>query len=254
MATNSMVPYSNPAGKNQTSPSVLASNAGTTPHVPTATPLDPTQAAQANPLIPVSGTVPTTSGASTTPAVPQVMQTDPGLYQQLQDIYGAAGNSLYDFMQKIGGVDSKTLQDYITSLQPQFAKSEANLHSSLGAGGVSANSSVTALGEADLQSQENALIADESAKLLQSQEGLQANLLTGVLPSAEKQVADSSGWNTFAQILNAVGGVAGSVMGLGDLTGGMSGLFSKSANAATVPTSKVSFDPAVTGGGLGTLF
>lgn len=252
MATSSMVPYSNPAGRNQTSPSTRITATPLTT-VPTSSPVNPTAVAQDNPAVP-SGVVTAPGGTSAT------VSTTPGgdqsaFYQQLQDIYGASGNQLFDFMQKIGGVDSQTLQDYIKSLQPQFAKSEANLRASLGAGGVSANSSVAALGEADLQSQEQGLISGESANLLQSQEQLQAMLLGGVLPSAEKQVADSSGWNTFAQILNAVGGVAGSFMGLGDVAGGIGGLgslfkgFGGGGGGATVPTS----EPAVPGGGLGTL-
>jgi len=232
MATNSMVPYSNPAGKNQTAPSVPMANAGAVSHVPAPTPLAPTATATANPLIPATSTV--TPG---TPSVPQTVGTDPAQYQQLQDIYGASGNSLYEFMQSLDGTSSATLQDYIKSLGPQFAKSGANLDASLGAGGVGANSSVSALAHADLGSQEDSLIADESAKLLQSQEGLQANLLESTLPSAEKQVSDSSGWNTFAQILSGIGGLTSSVMGLGDLTGGLSSLFKSATPAATVPTS-----------------
>jgi len=237
MATSSMVPYSNPAGKNQTSPtSTLATSPAMT--VPTSTPTNPVQASVQNPA------VPSTAIAPGNPTVPQTVGTDPNLYQQLQDIYGASGNSLYEFMQKIGGVDSATLQDFIKSLQPQFDKADANLRSSLGAGGVSANSSIAAIGQADLQSQENALIADESAKLLQSQEGLQANLLEGILPDAKEQVADSSGWNTFAQILNGVGGVAGAFMGLGDITGGLTNLLHH-GSGSKVPSSGYSLVDSV---------
>lgn len=248
MATSSMVPYSNPAGKNQTSPAIPAVNAGTTPHVPAATPLNPGEAAQANPLIPATATVASAAPVTGVQDIPQTVGTDPNQFQQLQDIYGAAGSSLYEFMQKINGVESTTLQDYIKSLQPQFAKSDANLRSSLGAGGVSANSSVTALAQADLGAQEDALIAGKSADLLQSQESLQANLLESTLTDSRDQVSDSSGWNTFAQILNGVSGVAGSFMGLGDLTGGLSGLLKGSSKAASVPSS-----PTVPGGGFGTL-
>ncbi len=245
MATNSMVPYSNPAGNNQTSPAMPMANAGTTPHVPTATPLAPTEAVQNNPLIPA--TAMGTPAASTVPGAATAVstginngQSNDAFYQQLQDIYGATGDQIFNFMNSISGTSAKTLEDYTQSLQPQFAKSSADVHASLGAGGVSANSSVTGIADASLKAQEDAMVAGESANLLQHDESLQANILGGLTTDARNQVSDSSGWNTFAQILSGVGGLTSSVMGLGDLTGGLSGLFKGSSggnSTATVPTS-----------------
>lgn len=205
MATNSMVPYSNPAGKNQTSPVSTLSTATPGMAVPTSTPTDPAAAIQANPAIP----------ATATPTVPSTVAapgTDQPFAQQLNDIYGASGDSLYWFLQNMSGVNSQTLQDYIKSLGPEFAKSDANLRASLGAGGVSANSSVAALGEANLKASEDALVAGESANLLQSQEQLQANLLESVLPDARNEISDSSGWNTFAHIIDGIAGLGGALL------------------------------------------
>lgn len=198
MGTSSMVPYSNPAGKNQTSPAATAPGVGVTA-LPTPSPLNPTQAATSNPLIP---SVPTAGLPGTTTPAPQTDQS-----KQLVDILGkGVGGDLNTLLSSIGGVDSATLQEYVKSLAPQEAQADANLHASLGAGGVSANSSVAALGEANLQAQETGLIAGEEAQLTQSGQNLEASILTGLEPAAEKEVAES-GWDVFGQVASAAGGL-----------------------------------------------
>lgn len=260
MATSSMIPYSNPAGSNQTNPSIPVGGAGTSlagAGIPRTNPTNPLATPQANPLIPSvsASAAPTTAapisaspvtatspGTAQLSAVPTSLQTGDttGLYQQLQDIYGATGNSIYDFMQSISGVNSQTLNDYIKSLQPQFAQSGANLRASLGAGGVGANSSTAALGLANLGAQETGMIAGEQANLLQSQESLEAKMLMDIAPTAQQQVTDAAAapWNMVSSILGDAGSIASLFMGMPGL-GAAKGLSSAfgGASAATVPSS-----------------
>jgi hypothetical protein len=110
----------------------------------------------------------------------------------------------------MSGTNSAVLQEYIASLVPQEAKAQANVNATLGAGGVSTNSSVAALADANLAAQEQASIAGESASLTQSQEQLTAQLLTGVEPAAAAETAQS-GWSVFGDVLSGIGADAGSI-------------------------------------------
>lgn len=252
MATSSMVPYSNPAGKNQTSPS---STISTMPSqgLPIVSPTNPGAANIANPLIPASGTPGITVPSQTVSAVPSTSSTGitagqvtgtgstsaaPGqtsagtgfitsgtdngmnaLQKQYQDIYGqGTGDSLYTLLNSMSGTNSTILQEYIQGLQPQEAAASANLRAGLGAGGVSANSSVAALGEANLQAQEFATISNESANLTAHQEDLTANILQGTQSDSAREVA-SSGWDILGSVLQDAGSIAGNVLGVGGITG-----------------------------------
>lgn len=209
MATNSMVPYSNPGGRNQTTPGAGAPVAqpalgGTVPTSPTSTALNPIAAASSNPLVPTAGLP---------QATPATQTTDQS--KQLTDIYGKGiGGDLNNLLNSIGGTDSATLQEYTASLVPQEATAKANLDASLGAGGVSANSSVAALGNANLQAQETAAIAGESAQLTQSGQNLEASILSGTEQAATAEVAES-GWNVFGQVAQDLGGLAATTIGSG---------------------------------------
>lgn len=241
MATSSMVPYSNPAGNNQTKPSigVLTSGAGAIGAggkaggaLPVVSPVAPVgSTGTTNPFMPApivgttpgvpTGPVPMGAGGPSAPTITSSFITPNSSYssgendlqKQLIDIYGkGVGGSLFQLLNSASGTNSTILQQYIASLQPQFAKSQADLGASLGAGGVSPNSSVAALGEANLKAQEDALISGESAKLTTAQEDLTASLLGGMSGAAAKEVA-SSGWDVFAQIMEGVGNVAGTAIG-----------------------------------------
>lgn len=224
MATSSMVPYSNPAGNNQTNPSFGVPTSGTGARaaggkaggaLPVVSPVaTPESAGAANPFIPpttpTSGVVPAspTGPTQTSSFITQDSHYASGendLQKQFIDIYGkGVGGSLFSLLSNMSGTNSTILQQYIASLQPQFAKSQADLGTSLGAGGVSPNSSVAALGEANLKAQEDALVAGESANLTQSQEGLTANILGGTSGAAAKETA-ASGWNVFGQVMQSIG-------------------------------------------------
>jgi hypothetical protein len=139
------------------------------------------------------------------------------LEQQLTDIYGSGeGGAINSFLNSLGGTDSTILQEYIKSLQPQMATAQANTNAALGVGGVSANSSVTALADANLQSQEFSAIANESAKLTQSQEQMTEQVLMGIAPAAEAQTSSEAG--TVYDVLGSVVGaipIVGSALGAG---------------------------------------
>jgi hypothetical protein len=171
-----------------------------------------------NPLVPTSAAP---AGSSSVPNAVGLIQsnadttgTTGALTKQLTDIYGkGTGGALSSLLENMSGVDSAVLQEYQQSLVPQEATAQANLDASLGAGGVSSNSSVAAIGNANLQAQETAAIAGESANLTQSQENLTAQILEGTEQSAQQEVSES-GWNVFGQVLQDVGSVASDFMGM----------------------------------------
>lgn len=228
-------------------------------------PINPTTATIGNPLVPVSTsgpgvTVPgqpltgatSTAGISPTSVVPGAASgpgtpaftpgtnnaINPDTFNQLHDIYGGVGDQLGAFEGSIAGTDSAALQEFIQSLAPQEATAQANTNASLGAGGVSANSSVAAIADSNLQAQEFAAISGEAEKLTENDQSLTANLIESTLPSAEKQVADSNPLNILGSVLGDVGSIASDVMGLGAVTGGASSLFKSGfGGASSVPTS-----------------
>lgn len=229
-------------------------------------PTNPTTATLGNPLVPagvgapgvtvpgqpLTGATPT-GGISPTSVVPGASGTgvptpaftpgannaiNPQTYNQLVDIYGGVGQQLGAFEGSIAGTDSAALQEFVQSLAPQEATAQANTNASLGAGGVSANSSVAAIADSNLQAQEFAAISGESEKLTENDQSLTANLIESTLPSAEKQVADSNPLNILGDVLGDVGSVVGDVMGLGAVTGGVNSLFKSGfGGASSVPTS-----------------
>lgn len=250
MATSSMVPYSNPAGNNQTTPTSTVASVPAS-MLPASNPLQPTTAAASNPLIPASSVIPpsiaaptpitgdTTQATNIAPIVPGGTASN-NLQTQLVDIYGqGVGASLFNEINNMSGTNSTVLQEYIASLQPQEATAQANLNASLGAGGVSANSSVAALGDANLQAQETGQIAQESANLTMDQQQLTSQLLQGTEGAAIKEVA-SSGWDVLGSVLGDVGSIAGDVMGLGGITG----MFGGSGGGSSIPMGTQS-DPGI---------
>jgi len=230
------VPFSNPAGNNQTSPGALPKGSnvnspsfgqipgspvqGSNPYAPTPTvPTSPVAIAQPSTggMVPVTsspnGATPNTSASNgfiTNNSSYSNGQND--LQKQLVDIYGkGVGGSLFSLLNSMSGTDSTVLQEYIKSLQPQMAQAQANTNAALGAGGVSANSSVAAIADSNLNAQEQASIAGESAKLTQSEEMITAQILQGMQGAASKEVATSA-WSTFADVMNNITGDVGNVV------------------------------------------
>jgi hypothetical protein len=159
--------------------------------------------------------VPPTAAGASAATVPGVA-TDPNaanLSKQEIDMFGkGVGGEMSNLIGNISGVNSQSIADYTASLQPAMATATANLGTNLAAEGVSGNSSVAALGQANLGAQETAAIAGETAQLQQSGQQLEGSLLSGEEQSAAQEVA-SSGWNVFGQVLGAIGSDAGSIIG-----------------------------------------
>ena len=223
------IPFSNPAGNNQTSPSAPISQKanpiiqgnipgsptqGQNPFVPnipsTAMSTQLSSTTGGNPSVPQAPGVPNVGGLNQNPA--NVAGNSGALQKQLTDIYGkGVGGDLFNLINNMSGTDSQVMQEFIASLQPQMATAQANVNASLGAGGVGANSSVAAIADSNLQAQEFGAISGEEAKLTQSQEELTANLLMGMKGDASKEVSQS-GWNVFADVVQGVVGDATNVI------------------------------------------
>ena len=225
------VPFSNPAGNNQMSPPMKSVGGAASPS-PIAAGNIPGAPGATNPLMP-AGVRPMANSSigtilppsPTAPGVPNVgglttngtnTAGDTGAVdKQLTDIYGkGVGGALASLLAGMSGTDSQILQEYIKSLQPQMATAQSNVNAALGAGGVSANSSVAAISDANLQAQEFGAIAGEEANLTQSQEQLTSQILMGLSPAASKEVS-TSGWSIFGDVMNQISGDIGDIVGKG---------------------------------------
>jgi hypothetical protein len=159
------------------------------------------------------------------------------LTKQLTDTFGKGEGSLLDsVIGNIGSDDSSYIKAYDAAMAPQNAENLAALNTTLGNGGVGANSSTAAIANADFQSnvtsqeglQEQQLQMNDLSQLLQLTEGLEG-------PSAEEV---SSGG-----ILNDIGAIAGDV---GAVLHGGSGVSNLGANigSAAVPNGSAVSSPA----------
>ena len=194
------IPFSNPAGNNQTNPTSTAK-----------------PVAVAGSAMPGSTGAPTAvnpyvAPLSTVASVPTSGGSGGELGKQLTDIYGSGvGGALSSELGSMSGTNSAILQEYKASLAPQMATAQANVNAALGAGGVSSNSSVAAIADANLQSQETAAIAGESAQLTEHDQDLTANILGSTMGAAEKETA-SSGWTVFGDVMGAISQDAGAIL------------------------------------------
>jgi hypothetical protein len=201
-----MVPYSNPAGNNQTTPPGLtpASTAATLPGVGANT---GAITSTANPLVPATATT------GTVPAASMPVATGAG-NSEITDIFGSGvGGDVNSFLGSVGGANSVVLQDYIKSLQPQMATAQAQTNAALGAGGVSANSSVAAIADANLNSQEEASIAGESASLTESGLQMQESMIQGIAAPAENYTNNQNmmPYELIGSGIEAAGNIVGAI-------------------------------------------
>jgi hypothetical protein len=226
------IPFSNRAGNNQTTPGagvglpapIIASPGIGTGSIPS-NPYSPIPAGSTNtgnnpgvaPTAPAGGVAapqPITTGGQATNIAPIVPggTVSNNLQKQLTDIYGqGTGASLFNLLNNMSGTNSASLQEYIQSLQPSFAQSQATINTTLGEQGVGANSSVNAIAQSNLQSQENADISGESAQLTQSEQQLSAQILESTMPGSEQETAES-GWNILGNVLNGIGSDIGPIL------------------------------------------
>jgi len=269
MATNSMVPYSNPAGNNQTSPASMigkpgASPVSSAPKIPGSTLGGATTPGTGvtNPYMPTGAVPGAGGGTSPFPSVPMPMGAgQPGsmasvpvagdtgkgmtdLQKQFQDILGkGVGGDLNKFIEGLGGTQSEIFKQFLASMAPQKAEEQANLMQTLGTAGVSPNSTVAALGLADLGAKNYATESGIDAQLMQHNQDLHASIMQNMEDLASKEVA-SSGWDVFAQVAGAVGNLAAPFMGGGGI-GSLTKLFGGGANSAA----KLAANAAASGAG-----
>jgi hypothetical protein len=187
-----------------------------------------------------AGTSPNTYASNVQPIVPGGV-TSNNLQTQLTDIYGqGVGASLFNLLNNMSGTDSTALQEYEQSLVPQEAAASANIGASLGASGVSGNSSVNAIAQSNLGAQETAAVAGEAEQLQMSQEQLTAQILEGTEGAASKEVS-SSGWNVLGDVLQGVAGNTGSILsGVADVMDASGSSGSSSTSASPVNTEDLS--------------
>jgi hypothetical protein len=233
MATNSMVPGSNPAGVNQTRPSAPVAS------VPTSIPGMGSTASPSNPYMPSGGSTPGsapagTPGSGTVPGSTATASSNPlitgaqdggqnALLKQLTDIYGTGvGSELMTLLGGMGGADSATFQQYLSSMKPAEASATASLNDTMGAQGVGPNSTVSAIANSNLQSQFTAQASQFDSQLMTQQLQDTLGIVTGTQQAAAQETA-SSGWDVFGNVLNSLGKDASTVVA-GMATGG-TGLF-----------------------------
>jgi hypothetical protein len=224
MATSAVrLPTSNPAGNNQTAPMGLTSASKTVSPMPFTS-----QAQGTNPLMSgTSGATPqalpaqqvgTPLDTSVTPgslynSTSSYSSGESNIEKQLIDIYGkGVGGELNSILQGMSGEDSAIFQQWLASMAPVEASETAQLQSTLGSQGVSANSSVSAIANSNLQSQFNAQAAGVDSQLMQQQLQDTIGILQGTQQDAAKEVA-SSGWGTFADVMSNITGDIGNLMG-----------------------------------------
>jgi len=256
MAT-STIPIGNPAGVNQGNPALKGNTSLIGATAPSANPIPGGSApSSSNPYIFSGGGTPggTTGSAipSTSPAlqagaypsaIPQaVVGGDPTqqalLQKQLVDIYGkGVGGQEAAMFSGMGGTESDIYKQLQAGMAPTFAAQKADLMQTMGAAGVSPNSTVESLGLSNLLGQQGATMASENARLMMQNQQNQLGLLGGAQQAAEEEVA-SSGWDVFGQVMNTLGQVGGEVLGAASGAGGFGSLFGmgKKAAAGAIPT------------------
>ncbi|HEY1645810.1 MAG TPA: hypothetical protein VGF75_05575 [Candidatus Saccharimonadales bacterium] len=166
--------------------------------------------------------------------------------KQLTDIYGqGTGSLLSGLIGNLGSNDSSYMQAYNAAMSKQTAEGAASLNTSLGNAGISANSSASAIENADYQTGVTAQAGLQEQQLLQTQSQQEIGLVQGVQGASAQEVGTS--WLTDAgEALGVAGTVAGDVLGtggIGSLLGGTSAAIPSITNGAQQTL------PSVYGGG-----
>lgn len=220
MATSAL-PTSNIAGNNQTSPGVSMGV------LPTSAP---------NPmLIPMStaGSMPSANPyMSAAPTSSTMMPHSPSIQDNLNkqwiDILGkGTGGTMASLYGGMGGTASDIFKQFLAGQVPVQAQQTAALNQGLAEMGVSGNSSVAGLANANLAAGFNATAAEENARLMTQNQQDQMSMLQNMQQLSSAEVSQSP-WDIFSQVVGTLGSVAGSVMGGGG--GGGGGLLSGFSN------------------------
>lgn len=154
-----------------------------------------------------SGAVPA-GNTSTSPTANMTAQQQQELQKQLVDTFGKGeGNLLDTVLGSIGGGDDAYMQAYEAAMAQPNAENLATLNTTLGNSGIGANSSTSAIANADFQSgitaqeglQEQGLQMNDLQQLLGLTEGLEN-------PSAQ-EVSSGGFLNDFASIMGSIGAI-----------------------------------------------
>lgn len=147
----------------------------------------------------------------------QTQRQDNRTLGELQSYYGEGmGSWIYSMMQN-GGLNMDLLNKVDTSqiaaMQPQIAQGEANLNSTLGAQGISANSSTSALANsnylANATTQENAQISSNFLHEYDQGQQMLESIMGGVLKTNQEGTANQPNWMDYlSQGLKIAGEVA----------------------------------------------
>jgi hypothetical protein len=141
----------------------------------------------------------------------QTQRQDDRTLGELQSYYGEGmGSWIYSMMQT-GGINEQLLNQVDTSqiaaMQPQINQGQANLNSTLGAQGISGNSSTAALANsqylANTATQENAQISNNYLQQYDQGQQMLESILGGVLKTNQEGTANSN--NIMDDITGALG-------------------------------------------------
>ena len=165
-----------------------------------------------NPLSTLLGAIPGSGTGTSTSATGDNHQVMTGNNQtqrqnnrtlgELQSYYGEGmGSYIYSLMQN-GGLNTNLLNQVDTSqiaaMQPQISQGQANLNAVLGAQGISANSSTSALANSNYLSnaatQENAQISNNFLHEYDQGQQLLESILGGVMKTNQEGTANEPGW------------------------------------------------------------
>lgn len=141
------------------------------------------------------------------PAPPNVSGIDPIKNEDFNSVYGVDTGTLIQQIlnNESGGAASTAAQQIIQANAPNVAKGSADLNTGLAAAGISPSSSVSAIENANYMGQVQQQNLAEEAKIGLSEQELQQQLLTSLLPDQQKRQTDSSGWSIFGDIMQGLG-------------------------------------------------
>lgn len=235
------LPTSNVGGNNQTSPGVGGMISSPTPIF--SPPTTGGTLPSANPYV---GAAPTSTPTTPGNALYNTQSSQAGttdINKQLTDILGkGVGGSLNNILQNLSGTDSAIFQQWLASQVPAQAQAEASMRQGLGAMGVSGNSSVAGLAEANLGANFNATAAGVNADLMKNAIATSTGILQGAQGLAAQEVA-ASPMQVLGNVLSQVGSDAATFFGggsAGKLFGGGGGTVPSGGEASGISMSDYS--------------
>lgn len=231
MPTHSSLPQIAPTPTMNGAPTVAPASGGSVgsnvPITPPMTPMGGVAPVPGGPIsvgpqpptsAPPTGTPPSTMlpmGAGTpigvtspNPVNTNIPYTDTQNHGQLTDIYGPTGDTINTLLgEETPGSANALAQQIIQANAPNVARGAANLNTGLAAGGISPSSSVSAIENANYGAQVAQQDEAEIAQVNMQEQQMQQQLLESLMPSAQQQHTDSSGWSIFGDVMSGIGDI-----------------------------------------------